>query len=65
MGETELIAALKQGGPWAVVLGVMWILWRRDFNAMFSRLLAVVEANTAAFTKLAEKLDRVLEDRRP
>ena len=25
MGETELIAALKQGGPWAVVLGVMWI----------------------------------------
>ena len=64
MGEAELIGALKQGGPWAVVVGVMWILWRRDANTMFSTLLAVVERNTEAYTKLVEKLDRVLEDRR-
>lgn len=65
MGETELIDALKQGGPWAVVVGVMWLFWRRDSNAMFTTLLGVVEKNTTAITTLIERLDRVLEDRRP
>ena len=64
MGEAELIGALKQGGPWAVVVGTMWLLWRRDSNAMLSTLLSVVEKNTSAITTLIERLDRALEDRR-
>ena len=63
MGEAELIGALKQGGPWAVVVGVMYVLHRRDSNAYLTMLVGVVEKNTAAITSLIEMLDRVLEGR--
>ena len=50
MGETELITALKQGGPWAVVVGVMFVLHRKDALAYFTAMADVVKANTAAIT---------------
>lgn len=59
MGGEQLIQIGAQYGAAGVVAVVMYLLLRGQSEV----LITVVKENTAAITKLSEKLDRVLEDR--